>query len=214
MTPRDLEPVGHVSKLPDGKTRTGPLGPLEYLSTLQQSEVMLWEKDKQTVKEEDGSVTTVYRRKTAKGSEILRPGNLPAFKGIRSDNKIDKLNFLSLMLALFGGTASLPHILIRYYTVKDQASRPQEHGRGHRQHRVLLRADALSGPGRDDQRRDGRHQQQHGRAAAGQELRRIAVRDHLGDRLHDRAGHGERADHRRQRRGGPRPDGQASARSK
>ncbi|MBW3543967.1 MAG: cation acetate symporter, partial [Planctomycetes bacterium] len=34
----------------------------------------------------------------------------------------DKLNFLSLMLALFCGTASLPHILIRYYTVKDAAS--------------------------------------------------------------------------------------------
>ncbi len=33
-----------------------------------------------------------------------------------------KLNFLSLMLALFLGTASLPHILIRYYTVKDQAA--------------------------------------------------------------------------------------------
>ena len=31
-------------------------------------------------------------------------------------------NFLSLMLALFCGTASLPHILIRYYTVKDQVS--------------------------------------------------------------------------------------------
>lgn len=118
----DLEPVGHVSALPEGKTRTGPLGPLEYLSTLQQSEVILWEKDKQTIKEEDGSVTTVYRRKTARGSEILRPGNLPAFKGIRSDKTLDKLNFLSLMLALFGGTASLPHILIRYYTVKDQAS--------------------------------------------------------------------------------------------
>ena len=26
------------------------------------------------------------------------------------------------MLALFCGTASLPHILIRYYTVKDQAA--------------------------------------------------------------------------------------------
>jgi cation/acetate symporter len=111
-----------VSKLPEGQTQTGPLGPLEYLSTLQQSEVILWEKDKKTVTEADGSVTTVYRRKKARGSEILRPGNLPAFKGIRSDNKIDKLNFLSLMLALFGGTASLPHILIRYYTVKDQAS--------------------------------------------------------------------------------------------
>ena len=35
---------------------------------------------------------------------------------------IDKLNFLSLMLALFCGTASLPHILIRYYTVKDAAA--------------------------------------------------------------------------------------------
>jgi cation/acetate symporter len=33
-----------------------------------------------------------------------------------------KVDFLSLMLALFCGTASLPHILIRYYTVKDQAS--------------------------------------------------------------------------------------------
>ena len=32
------------------------------------------------------------------------------------------LNFLSLMLALFCGTASLPHVLIRYYTVKDQAA--------------------------------------------------------------------------------------------
>jgi cation/acetate symporter len=32
------------------------------------------------------------------------------------------LNFLSLMLALFCGTASLPHILIRYYTVKDSAA--------------------------------------------------------------------------------------------
>lgn len=118
----DLEPVGHVQSLPEGRSQTGPLGPFEYLSTLQQSEIILWEKDKKTITEEDGSVTTVYRRKTARGSEILRPGNLPAFKGIRSDKPLDKLNFLSLMLALFGGTASLPHILIRYYTVKDQAS--------------------------------------------------------------------------------------------
>ena len=36
---------------------------------------------------------------------------------IKSDKPIDKLNFLSLMLALFLGTASLPHVLIRYYTV-------------------------------------------------------------------------------------------------
>ncbi|MED5447807.1 MAG: cation acetate symporter, partial [Planctomycetota bacterium] len=34
----------------------------------------------------------------------------------------DKIDLLSLMLALFCGTASLPHILIRYYTVKDEAA--------------------------------------------------------------------------------------------
>jgi cation/acetate symporter len=49
----------------------------------------------------------------------MRPGEHPTFAGIRSGNPLDSLNFLSLMLALFCGTASLPHILIRYYTVKD-----------------------------------------------------------------------------------------------
>lgn len=118
----DLATVGHVSRLPGDRAQTGPLGPLEFFSTLQKSEVVLWEKDKDVVKEEDGSTTTIYYPRPATGSEVLRPGNLPAFKGIRSDKPTDKLNFLSLMLALFGGTASLPHILIRYYTVKDQAS--------------------------------------------------------------------------------------------
>src|SRR5690606_11455724 len=48
--------------------------------------------------------------------------NSPSFKGIRGDDLMPKINFLSLMLALFCGTASLPHILIRYYTVRDQAA--------------------------------------------------------------------------------------------
>ncbi len=69
-----------------------------------------------------GAVGTVYRPVETEGRQVLRPGNYPAFAGLRSDNPADKLNFLSLMLALFCGTASLPHILIRYYTVKDQAS--------------------------------------------------------------------------------------------
>ncbi|MFN0056536.1 MAG: cation acetate symporter [Planctomycetales bacterium] len=119
-TPTELTPVGHVLKLPDGQSRTGPLGPIQYLATLQNSEVELW--GSELIKEADGAKTTVYYPKPTSGSEVLRPGNLPAFKGLRSDKPLDKLNFLSLMLALFGGTASLPHILIRYYTVKDQAS--------------------------------------------------------------------------------------------
>lgn len=116
----DFWPVGHISKLPGGKTETGPLGPLEFLSTLQESEVVLW--SSKTIKESNGSNTTVYSQKPTHGSDVLRPGNSPTFAGVRSDNFTDKLNFLSLMLALFCGTASLPHILIRYYTVKDQAS--------------------------------------------------------------------------------------------
>jgi cation/acetate symporter len=35
---------------------------------------------------------------------------------------LEKLDFASLMLALFFGTAALPHILIRYYTVPSPAS--------------------------------------------------------------------------------------------
>lgn len=116
----DLWPVGHVSKLPDGKTETGPLGPFEFLSTLQRSEVVLWNAKKST--DSAGNETTIYSQKPTPGSEIMRPGNSPTFRGVRDDKFTSKLNFLSLMLALFCGTASLPHILVRYYTVKDQAS--------------------------------------------------------------------------------------------
>ncbi len=116
----ELHPVGHVTKLPDGQTKTGPVGLLSFFSTLQESEVVLWGNEK--IREDDGTVTTVYYQRPTAGSRILRPGEHPRFAGIRSGKFIDKLNFLSLMLALFCGTASLPHILIRYYTVKDEAS--------------------------------------------------------------------------------------------
>ena len=113
-------PVGHVSALPGGKKTTGPLGPLEFFSTLQESEVVLWSNKK--LKDDDGVEIAVYYQKPTPGAHILRPGEHPTFKGIRSGKFIDRVNFLSLMLALFCGTASLPHILIRYYTVKDAAS--------------------------------------------------------------------------------------------
>ena len=117
----ELHPVGWVSQLPGGATKTGPLGPLQFFSTLQKSEVVLWSASKK-IEEPDGTETIVYSPKPTPGSHVLRPGEHPQFKGIRSGKLFDKLNFLSLMLALFCGTASLPHILIRYYTVKDEAS--------------------------------------------------------------------------------------------
>jgi cation/acetate symporter len=116
----DLRPVGYASKLPGGVERTGPLGPLAYLRTMQDSEVILWSSEKITGG--DGAVTTVYYQRPAPGSDFMTPGSSPTFRKVRSDKPSDKLDFLSLMLALFCGTASLPHILIRYYTVKDQLS--------------------------------------------------------------------------------------------
>ena len=115
----DLRPVGRVARLPGNVARTGPVGPLEFFRVLQDSEVVLW---KTATAGGSGEQTTTYSPVITPGRDILRPGSHPVFKGIRSDNPLEKLNFLSLMLALFCGTASLPHILIRYYTVKDQAA--------------------------------------------------------------------------------------------
>jgi cation/acetate symporter len=117
----DFRPVGHVATLPGGAERTGPLGPAGFLAVLLQSEVVLW-KAEAPVRADDGSITTRYVPKVTPGAEVLRPGNHKLFQGLRGESVLPKINIVSLMLALFGGTAALPHILIRYYTVKDQAS--------------------------------------------------------------------------------------------
>lgn len=111
-TAAELKSVGHVAKLPAGDT--GPLGPLEFFQVLDQSVVVRWSKE--TL---DG--TSFFYPVLTPGSDVLRPGLSPTFSGLRSEGfSWAKVDFLSLMLALFCGTASLPHILIRYYTVRDQ----------------------------------------------------------------------------------------------
>ncbi|MGL4514443.1 MAG: cation acetate symporter [Lacipirellulaceae bacterium] len=117
---RELRPVGGVASLPGGVESTGPLGPFEYLRTLAASEVVLWRN--RVVAEADGAATTVYYQQPTPGSRVLRPGEHPTFQGIRTADWRKKIDFVSLMLALLCGTASLPHILIRYYTVKDGAA--------------------------------------------------------------------------------------------
>jgi len=129
----DFRPVGHVEMLFPDRKASGPLGPLKYLSTFDSAGVVTWASEKIV---EDNVTTTIYYPKLVRGSELLVPGGSPTFAAIRQnlyatkdgkqvfDWKVlwSKLDFLSLMIALFCGTASLPHILIRYYTVKDQAS--------------------------------------------------------------------------------------------
>jgi cation/acetate symporter len=116
----DLRPVGTIGSLPAryaGSGATGPLGPLEYLSVLEDSTVVTWQA---TRRADAAGVHTTYAPVERQGAELLQPGG--AFKGLRSGRLADRLDFASLMLALFCGTASLPHILIRYYTVKDAAA--------------------------------------------------------------------------------------------
>jgi cation/acetate symporter len=116
----DLHPVGYASKLPGGVEKTGGVGPFGFIKTMQDSEVIMWANDK--IVDADGTTTTIYYQKPTAGKDFMAPGSSPTFKKVRSAKFTDKLDFLSLMLALFCGTASLPHILIRYYTVKDQVS--------------------------------------------------------------------------------------------
>ncbi len=115
-----LRPIGDVTRLPGDVQQTGPVGPLEFFRIIGQSEIVLWRSSKE--KRADGSEMTTFTPTATPGEEVLRPGKLPAFQGIRGDAIAPKINFLSLMLALFCGTASLPHILIRYYTVKDETA--------------------------------------------------------------------------------------------
>jgi cation/acetate symporter len=111
----DLQPVGRILYLPGNQTETGPLNPISYLSTLQGSLIETY-----TKKVSPDGKTTTYEPGRKPGAELLTPGGY--FKDIKSGTWKGKLNFLSLMLALFCGTAALPHILIRYYTVKDSSS--------------------------------------------------------------------------------------------
>lgn len=112
---------GTVAKLPGGATETGPLGPVEYVATIAGSEIVTWQRKDRRPPEVPEPVAA-YEPVVRRGEDLLLPGASPTFRGLRGDDTSKKLDILSLMLALFCGTASLPHILIRYYTVKDAAA--------------------------------------------------------------------------------------------
>jgi len=115
--------AGMVYSIPSGGKSTGPLGPLEFLRTFNDTMIVRW--DSRPTPGESPFLfknKLIYQGHVIPGSDLLTPGGSPTFAGVRSNSFWKKLDFLSLMLALFCGTASLPHILIRYYTVKDAAA--------------------------------------------------------------------------------------------
>ncbi len=112
-------PVGHMKEINlkgETVTQTGALGPFAFLKTVQNSTIVLW--GTKIIKDGE-SAYTIYYQKPTPGAKVLRPGL--KFK-IDNATPAEKFNFISLMLALFCGTAALPHILIRYYTVPSQAA--------------------------------------------------------------------------------------------
>ncbi|MBK7475042.1 MAG: cation acetate symporter [Haliscomenobacter sp.] len=117
---RKFYQVGHLSKIVvDGKevSKTGPLGPFEFLKAIENSEVVRFSKKAFTDGEDK---VTVWRQNVTTGKDVMKPGLLYKLSSAAGATSWDRLNFISLMLALFLGTSALPHILIRYYTVPSQ----------------------------------------------------------------------------------------------
>ncbi len=89
------------------------VGAFQFLATIQQSDVTRFV----PVSFEDGGErVTVWYQTITPGERLMRPG--VRFKIDEGSTLLSKLDFVSLMMALFLGTAALPHILIRYYTVR------------------------------------------------------------------------------------------------
>jgi len=114
-TENGLIQVGNLETI-NGKSGaeadTGKLNPFSFLATIgsKDTTVKLW---KSAGVADGADQVTVYYPQYTQGSKVLRPGMKFKLEG----SLLDKLDFTSLMLALFLGTSALPHILIRYYTV-------------------------------------------------------------------------------------------------
>jgi cation/acetate symporter len=111
--------VGSIAQLRgSSNATTGSVSPLELLSAVtdKDTKINLWKDVAFTDK--DGAKVTVYYSKVISGNLVMRPGLKFKVQG----TPLERMDFLSLMLALFLGTAALPHILIRYYTVPNPAS--------------------------------------------------------------------------------------------
>lgn len=117
-----------AAKLDAGKTTppqlvtnpnvAGSVGPVDYIKEFGDSSFS--QVSRPAKKEKTDPLPPLNAPTTITGDSLLLPGIY--FKGVRSPHIVDRLDFASLMLALFCGTASLPHILIRYYTVKDSSA--------------------------------------------------------------------------------------------
>ncbi len=117
-----LRQMGGVSDIPAAYgERTGPVDPVRLLSIFVDQETVVQRPRSVAFTTGAGEHVTIHYEEPIAGSTFMRPGlmfPLEAKAGEpASTTLLNRLNFISLMLALFMGTSALPHVLIRYYTV-------------------------------------------------------------------------------------------------
>lgn len=107
--------VGHLSKIVvngEEVESTGPVNPIQYLNIIKNSDLVRFLNVKFV---ENNQEVSLYYQEETSGASFMLPGL--KYKIGKDASLWSKMDFVSLMLALFLGTAALPHILIRYYTV-------------------------------------------------------------------------------------------------
>jgi cation/acetate symporter len=119
-----LRQMGGVSAIPeDYGDKTGPLGPFRLLSIFADRSTTVQRVQNTSFMSSDGEQVTIHYEEPTSGAVFMRPGLMFPLEAREGEPPfatfLYRLNFISLMLALFFGTAALPHILIRYYTVPD-----------------------------------------------------------------------------------------------
>ena len=116
--------VGGIAQLPkEYQQSTGSLNPWKILSILSDNDTILKRPGSTSFQTESGEQVTIHYQQSIQGSDFMRPGLMfplePKPGESPSVTILNRLNFISLLATLFLGTAALPHILIRYYTVPD-----------------------------------------------------------------------------------------------
>lgn len=109
-----LRQVGNLELLRgEREAPQGRVGPFTLLAALSDSNTVARRWKDVKFEDQAGNKVTAYYPTLTPGNRLMRPGLKFKVEG----SPLEKFDFVSLMLALFLGTAALPHILIRYYTV-------------------------------------------------------------------------------------------------
>ncbi len=114
-----LRQVGNLEQIEGSKQAPqGSMSPTGFLAAMASKDTLVKRWKDAALTDHAGAKVTIYYPVLTPGDRIMRPGMKFKVEG----TALEKFDFVSLMLALFLGTAALPHILIRYYTVPSAAS--------------------------------------------------------------------------------------------